>query len=88
MGTINKTAEKRKKRFHQMQMKLNEVMEPGWEDEAGSFRESDKQYHPSQLRVPALFQIQTYEDTSPPAPTTCTVLTMCFNIGYRISQML
>jgi len=39
MGTINKTVQQRMERFRQMEMKFDELTQPGWEDAADYFRE-------------------------------------------------
>jgi len=69
MGTITKTVEERRERFRQKQMKLDELTQPGWKDAADYLRETDKKYGTSELRVPAVVQPQTDDDTVAPAPT-------------------
>jgi hypothetical protein len=44
MGTISKMIQQRMERFCQMQMKLDELTQHGWGDEAHYFRERHKQY--------------------------------------------
>jgi len=59
MGTISKMAQHRMERFWQKQMKLDELTQMGWEDAADYFRETDKKYSTSRLRVPAIIQPQS-----------------------------
>jgi hypothetical protein len=42
MGTIAKTGQQRMERFHQKQMKPEELTQPGWEHSADYFREIEK----------------------------------------------
>jgi hypothetical protein len=58
------------KRFRQKQMKLDELIQLGWEDRANYIRERDKKYGTFQLRVPAVTQSQTNDYTPAPPPTT------------------
>jgi hypothetical protein len=44
MGTMSKTVQQRMESFRQMQMKLDELTQPGWEDAADYFREHDTKY--------------------------------------------
>jgi len=57
-------------RFRQNQLKLDDLTQPELDDSADFFRESDKKYSTSQLRVPAVIQLQTDEDAVAPSPTT------------------
>jgi hypothetical protein len=70
MGTITKTVEQRMKRFRQEQMNLDEQTQPGWDDAVDFFREQDKKYGTSELRVPAVVQQQTNDDAPTPPPKT------------------
>jgi len=70
IGTITKTVQYHMERFRQKQMKFDELTQPGWEDAADHFREWDEQYSTSKLRVPAVIQLQTNDDTPPHPPTT------------------
>jgi len=70
MGTITKTVQQRMERFRQKQMKFDELTQPGWEDAADYFRERDKKYGTSELRVPAVVQQRTNDDAPPHPPTT------------------
>jgi hypothetical protein len=56
IGTITKMVLRRKERFSQKQMKLDELTQPGLEHEANSFRERDKMYSTYQSRVLAFVQ--------------------------------
>jgi len=70
MGTITKTVQQRMERFRQKQMKLDKLTQPGWADAGDNFRERDKKYGTTELRVPAVVQPQTMNDA--PAPPTAT----------------
>jgi hypothetical protein len=71
MGTITKTVQQRMERFRHKQMKLDQVTHPGWEDAADYLRERDKKYGTTELRVPAVVQPQTNDDTPAHLPATC-----------------
>jgi len=56
-------------------MKLDELTQPGWEDAADYFHEQDEKYGTSELRVPAVIQPQTNDDTpAPPLTTFCELM--------------
>jgi hypothetical protein len=86
MGTITKTVQQRMERFRQKQMKLDELTQPGWEDAADYFRERDKKYGTTELRVPAVVQPQTMDDAPAPPPATFGELMESLDIVPRISQ--
>jgi len=86
MGTITKMVQQRMERFQQKQMTLDELIQPGWQNVAGSFRERDKKYSISGLRVPAVVQRQTDNDAAAPAVTSFVELTEIFEIVPGISQ--
>jgi len=64
------------------------LTQPGWEDAADYFRDTDKKYSKSELRVPAVVQPQTADDAAAPVPTIFGELTECLDIVLRISHML
>jgi len=86
MGTITKTVQQRMERFRQKQMKLDELTQLGWEDAANYFRERDKKYGTTELRVPAVVQPQTNDDAPAPPPATFGELMESLDIVPRISQ--
>jgi hypothetical protein len=71
MGTITTTVQQHMGRFRQKQMKLDELTKPGWQDAADYFHERDKKYGTTEIRVPAVFQLQKNDDV--PAPPTATI---------------
>jgi len=71
MGTICKTVQHRMERFRQKQIKLDELMQPGWGDAADHFRERDRKYGTTELKVPVVVQLQREEDVICSAPTAC-----------------
>jgi hypothetical protein len=70
MGKITKTVQQRMEIFRQKQMKLDELIQPGWEAAADFFRERDKKYGTAELRVPVVVQPQTNDDASAPQRKT------------------
>jgi len=87
MGTISKAVQQRIERFLQKQMKLDELTQLGWGDAANYFRERDRKYGTSELRVPAVVKRQTNQDVAAPALTTFGELMRCFDIVPGIAQM-
>jgi hypothetical protein len=88
MGTITKTVQQCLERFRQKQMTLDELTQPGWEDAADYFHESDKKYGTSALQVPAVIQQQTDINAPTPVPTTIGDLLDCLDIVPGISKLL
>jgi len=86
MGTITKTVQQRMKRFRQKQMKFDELTQPEWEDAADYFRERDKKYGISELRVPAVVQQRTNDDAPPHPATTFAELMESLDIVPGISE--
>jgi len=86
MGTITKTVLQRMERFRQKQMKLDELTQPGWEDAADYFREREKKYGTTKLRVPAVVQPQTIDDDPEPPSATFGELMESLDIVPGISQ--
>jgi predicted alpha/beta-fold hydrolase len=56
-------------KFLQNQMKFDKLTQPGLEDAADYFRERDMKYCTSELRVPAVVQLQTIDDPPQHPPT-------------------
>jgi hypothetical protein len=73
--------------FRHMQMKLDELTQPGWEDAPDYFREGDKKYGTAELKVPVVVQPQTDDATSAPPPTTFVELIERHDIVPGMSQM-
>jgi len=86
MGTITKMVQQRMERFRQKQMKLDELTQPGWEDAGDYFRERDKKYGSTALRVPAVVQPQTNDDPPAPLPATFGELMESLDIVPGICQ--
>jgi len=57
-------------RFRQMQMKLDELTQPGWGDTADYCCERDNKYGITKLKVPAAVKLQTTKVTAAFSPTT------------------
>jgi len=88
MGTITKTVQQRMERFWEKQINLDKFTRHGCEDAHNYFRERDKKYSTSELRVTAVVHLQTDDDAASPAPTPFAELMECRNIVPVISQML
>jgi hypothetical protein len=58
MGRITQTVQQHMERLRQKQIKLDELTQAVWEDEADYIRERDKEYGTSELTVPATIQTQ------------------------------
>jgi len=87
MGTITKAVQQRLERFRQKQKKLDELTQPGWEDAADYICVRDKNYCTSELRVPAVGQLEMDNGTVAPAPTTFGELMESLEMFPKISQM-
>jgi len=70
MGTISKTEHYRMEGFRHKQMKLDEVTQPGRGGAADYFRERDKNYGTTELKVLAVIQPQMAGDAASSVPTT------------------
>jgi len=88
MGTISKSVQRHMERFWQKQMKLDELTQPGWGDVAYYFRQRDKMYGTSELKVPAIIKSQTDHVAAAPSPTTFGELLETLDIVPGISPML
>jgi len=86
MGTITKMVQQRMERFRQKQMRFDELTQPGWDDAADNFRERDKTYATSELRVAAVVQKRTNDDAPPHPPTTFADNMESLDIVPRISE--
>ena len=67
-------------------MKFDKVTQPGWEDAPDYFRERDKMYGTSELRVPAIVQQRPNDDAPLHPPTTSAELMESLNIVPGISE--
>jgi len=70
-----------------MQMKLDDLTQPDWEDIADNFCDRDKQYGAFSLCIPAVVQPQTEGDAAVSAPPAFGDLMECFDIVLGIWQM-
>ena len=71
MGKISETVQYRMERFWQKQIKLDGLTLPGWGDRADYFRKRDEKNRITKLKVLAVVQPQTADDTVSSALTTC-----------------
>jgi len=71
MGTITKTIQHRMESFRQMQMRLDELTQPGLADAANYIRARDMNYGTAKLQVPAV--VKPRKDTTAAAPSPTTV---------------
>jgi len=70
MRTISKTVQHNMESFRQMQMRVDELMQPGWGDATDNFRERDMKYGMTELKVLAVGKPQTDSTAATPSPTT------------------
>ena len=87
MGTITNTVQQFMERFWQKQMKLDQLIQPGWENAANHIGERDQKYGTSELRVPVVVQPQMDDDAVAPAPTTFGELIEGLDIVPGILQL-
>jgi len=70
MGTISKTVQHCMEIFRQKQKRLDKLMQLGWGDTAGYFRERDVMYGTTVLKVPEVVKPQIDTTAATPSPTT------------------
>jgi len=70
MGTISKTVQQRMDSLRQKQMRLDEVMQPGWGDTANYHRERDMTNRTAELNLLAVVKPQLNTTSATPSPTT------------------
>jgi len=87
MGTISTTVQYRMERFRQMQMKLDEFTHPGWGGAPYYLGEKDTKYGTTALKVAAVVQPQTADDTASSAPMRFGEPMETLDSVPRISQM-
>jgi len=87
MGTLSKSVQCRMQRFWQKQMKLDELTQPEWGDAADYFRERNKKYRTSELKVPAIIKSQTDHIAAAPSPKSFGELLETLNIIPGITPM-
>jgi len=68
-------------------MKHDEGIQSGWEDAADNLHERDGKYGTSELRVQAVVQLYTDNDSAAPSPTTFGEYMECLVIVPRVWQM-
>jgi len=73
--------------FRQTQLKLDELTQPGWGDEAYYLHERDMKYGTTELNVPAVGKPQADSTAATPSPTTFGELMQGLDIVPRQSQM-
>jgi len=74
-------------RFWQKQIKLGELTQPRWGDMANNYRERDKQYRMTGLKVPAVIRSQMDQVVAAPSLTTFGELIETLDIVPGISRM-
>jgi hypothetical protein len=85
-GTITKTVQQCMERFRQVQLMLDELTQPPWEHAPDYSRERDKEYRQSELRVRAVVQPRTNDDTPLYPPTTCAMVVESLDIVPGLAQ--
>jgi len=74
--------------FQQKQMRLDKLMQPGWEKADDSSGESDMKYETAELMVPAVVKPQTAKTAATPSPTTFEEHMQTLDIVPGQSQIL
>jgi hypothetical protein len=87
MGTISKMVQHRMESVQQMQLRLDELMQPGWGDAADYFRDRYMKYRTTELKVPAVGKPQADSTAATPSPTTFGELMQALDIVAGQSQM-
>jgi hypothetical protein len=64
MGTISKMVPHRMESFHQKQLRLDELTQPGWGDAADYFRKRDMKYGTTKLKIPGCWEAPRSLDCS------------------------
>jgi hypothetical protein len=85
--TITKTGHQHMQRFRHKQMTIDQSMNPGLEDAADYFCESDKKYRIAKEMVPAVVPPHMCVDSVVPAQTACGELMECLQIVSGLWQM-
>jgi hypothetical protein len=75
-------------RFRQKQMNLDELTQLGSEDAADYICERDKTYDSTELKVPAVVQLETNDDAQAPPTATFVELMASLYIVPRIYQRM
>jgi uncharacterized protein YozE (UPF0346 family) len=88
MGTITKIVQQHMEWFRPKQMILDELTPPQSEDKADYFDQRDKNDGTSEMRVPAIVQLQMNDDAFPAATKTFREVLVYLETVARISQML
>jgi len=69
IGTISNMVQICLESFRHNQVRLTELMQPGWRDTADDFRVRDLKYGTAEMRVPAVVKPQANMVVASPAPT-------------------
>ena len=80
MGTISKMVQHRMESFRQKQLRLDELMQPGWGDAADYICERYMKHGKTELKVPAVVKPQTDMTAPTPSPITFGELMHTFDI--------
>jgi len=87
MGTIFKIVQHCMENFRQNQLRLDELMQPGWGEAANYFRERDMKYGTTELKIPAVGKPQEDSTAATPSPTTFGELMQSLDIVPGQSKM-
>ena len=87
MGIIAQMVRQRMLRNKLIQMKLEEMNQPGWEDAADYLHGRNTKYSPSDLRDLAVIRPQTDDHAAAPVPTKFGERLVCHAIVPGISQL-
>jgi len=87
MGTSSKTVQHRMESFRQMQLRLDQLTQPGWGDMADNFCERDMKYGTTEWKIPAVRKTQEDSTAVTPSPTTFGEHMQALDIVPGQSQM-
>jgi hypothetical protein len=87
MGTISKTVLHSLESFLQNQIKLDELMQPGWEDVANDICWGDMKNMTTELKVPAVVKPQIDTTAATPSPKTFGDLMHTLDMVPGLSQI-
>ena len=89
MGTTSNPVQRLIESFRQKEMRLDELMQPGWGYSANYFGERDMKYRTAKLKVPAVVkpQIDTTAATTPPTTLRNHMLTLYIVLGREMPAL-
>jgi len=86
MGTISKTVQHHMESVRQKQMRLDELMQPGWGEVGDKLRERDMKHGTTELKILAVLKPQTDMTAATPSPITFGELMQVLDVVPEQSQ--